>query len=356
MPQAKEPDSCGIGSGSTLVIHLLDGCNLQCRHCYMDAGTARATRLPLGLVERSLGEVGLLGVRAVHFSGGEPFLHPEFAEVLHHAARQAVPELSVSTNGTLIGPREAALLRETGTAAHVSIDGPEAYHDQMRGLAGAFQASSRAIRNLVDAGVPVSIVMTVCQDNLSCLPWLAEWALGMGVDMMVVQPLLQLGRGAALAAQKLTPEQAAGLYVQLSDLGYAYRGRGLRFLLAGYRTRALLLAHPCAAYVCNGLTCHRQVIKEIKTLIVREDGTVLPESATLHPHYALGNLRDGTLLELAEHYFVDGYREFDRLCRGIYAEIIADHGSPLLPWNEMLSERSWESAVEACAASPDHAA
>jgi Fe-coproporphyrin III synthase len=323
-----------------MLVHLLNRCNLFCRHCYMDAAPWRDTSLPLELVTRSMGEAARLGIGNIWLSGGEPFLYPDLSEALRFAAGQEIIQVHVSTNGTLIGPEEAALLKDTGVKAQVSIDGPEAYHDDVRGIPGAFKRASRGIEHLTAAGVLVGIVMVVCEDNLASLPWLAEWAAGMGVERITAQPLLQFGRGAQIKQKTLSEEQLCDLFLRLSDLSQTYGPQGLRFALT-FRTRRLLAEHPCAAYVCNGDRCHRGVAKEIKRLIIREDGTVFPESPMLNPRFALGSLYEGTLQELVAHYFANGYALFDRLCRSVYQEVMPAWTSPLIPWNEILCERSW---------------
>jgi MoaA/NifB/PqqE/SkfB family radical SAM enzyme len=323
-----------------LLIHLLNRCNLFCQHCYLQASPNCSTYLPLELVLRSLGEVEPLGVSMIYLSGGEPFLYPELPEVLGCVSRRQSLKVCVATNGTLIGSAEAALLKKSGANVQISIDGAEAYHDWFRGSEGAFRRANRAIRQLVAAEVPVSVVITICQDNIQWLPWLAEWAAQIGVQHISVQPLVQLGRGFEVRDKKLSEEQMCDLFLQLSDLGCRYRSRELHFSLA-YRTRQFLLAHSCAAYVCDGIRCHRKVAKEIKKLIIREDGTVLPEIPTLDHRFALGNLHEGTLLELVARYLVDGYAQFDRLCRTVYAEVLPTWTSPIIPWDEIVSERSW---------------
>jgi MoaA/NifB/PqqE/SkfB family radical SAM enzyme len=324
-----------------LLVHLLNHCNLRCQHCYMDAAPWRDTFLPFALVFRSLGEAERLGVRTVYLTGGEPFLYPDWAAVLAFAAQQEVFQLVICTNGTRIGPVEAEQLRAGNTSINVSIDGEELYHDSFRGVPGAFRAASQGIRTVVAAGVPVTAVVTICQDNLGCLPRLAEWALEMGIERISVQPLQQVGRGAVIRQKKLTGDQMCDLFMLASDLGYAYRQRGLRFSL-NYRSKSYLLAHPCAAFVCNGTRCHRKVAKEIKMLVIKEDGTVLPEIPTLNPRFALGNLREAPLVELVARYFADGYEDFQQLCRTTFNEIVPNFTSPIVPWDEIVSERSWE--------------
>ncbi len=327
-----------------LLIHLLNRCNLLCQHCYLHAAPWRNTHLPLELVIRSLGEVEQLGIGTIYLSGGEPFLYPELPEILALVSQRQGFHLCVSTNGTLIGAAEAALLKSSGASVQVSIDGPEAYHDRFRRSEGAFRRASDGILQLVAAEVPVTVVTTICQDNTAWLPRLAEWGARMGVERISIQPLVQLGRGYGIHEKKLSEEQLHDLFLQLSDLGHTYRSRGLRFSLA-YRTRRFLLVHPCAAYVCNGTHCHRKVAKEIKKLVIREDGTVLPEIPTLDHRFALGNLREATLTELVTRYFADGYAQFDRLCRTVYEEVMPTWTSPIVPWNEIVSDRSWSFEV-----------
>ena len=167
---------------------MLNQCKFVCLHCHLDATPLCDTHLPLELVTRSLGEVEQLGIGTIYLSGGEPFLYPELPEVLALVSQQQGFELCVSTNGTLIGAAEAALLKDSGASVQVSINGPKAYHDRFRGAKGAFSRVSRGILQLVAAGVPVAIVITICQDNITVLPWLAKWAAETGVQRISVQP------------------------------------------------------------------------------------------------------------------------------------------------------------------------
>jgi MoaA/NifB/PqqE/SkfB family radical SAM enzyme len=306
----------------------------------MDSGAGRSTVLPENVVLRCLSAAEELGIGTVYLSGGEPFLHPNFSDILSSLPELRPFSIAVSTNGTLIGTREAECLKAINVTAQVSIDGAEEYHDTFRSMPGAFRAAARGIRELVKAGVPVVVVTTICSDNLDVLSWLSAWALDLGVSCISVQPLQELGRARTIVSKKLSPQQMCRLFLQVSDLGYAYAKRGLYFRLA-YRSRDHLLEHPCAAYVCNGSKCHRGVSKEIKTLIVREDGVVLPEIATLNPRYALGNVNEASLPELIAGYFETGYAEFHELCSRVYFEVVPEYLSPIIPWNELLSERSW---------------
>jgi MoaA/NifB/PqqE/SkfB family radical SAM enzyme len=324
-----------------MVIHLLNQCNLFCRHCFM-AATSRVDKI-LGkdLVLRSLREVEQLGIGRVHLTGGEPFMYPYLSEVLSFISQQQEFVSAISTNGTLIDESWIGPLSDSKITVNVSIDGPEDYHDKFRGSKGAFLKANENIKLMLDAKIPVSVVTTVCQDNLEYLPWLANWASEMGIKNVTIQPLLHLGRASAISDKKLSQIQICDMFFLLSDLCHAYRSKGVGFGLA-YRNRDYLLEHPCAAYVCNGNKCHRNVAKEIKKLIIREDGTVLPEVETLNPRFSLGNLNEGKLVDLVNEYFEYGYSNFHELCRLAYTEILSKWSSPIVPWNEIISEESWK--------------
>jgi len=329
------PEQAGV-----LLIHLLDRCNLHCQHCYIDASTNGDQYLPRRLVVRSLLETERLGIRTVYLTGGEPILHPDLAAILSSNIPGQLFQWILCTNGTLIGSAEASFLKAAHAGAQVSIDGDECYHDAFRGSDGAFRRASRGIQALVAASVPVTVVVTICQDNLSCLPRLVEWACRLGVRRISVQPLQEVGRGANIRKKKLSQEQICELFLSLSDLGYRYRKRHIRFSLA-YYSKSLLLAHPCAAYVCNGEKCHRHVAKEIKKLVIRANGIVLPEVPTLNPRFALGNIYDDTLHDLVTRYMAHGYEDFHSFCRKVFMEVMPEFQAPIVPWDEIISERSW---------------
>jgi Fe-coproporphyrin III synthase len=322
-----------------LMLHLLGRCNLECRHCYMEGSPVRKEYLPLEQVLGAIGECKQLGIGTLCVTGGEPLLYRDIELVLRVARRDAQLQITLCTNGMLITPRLSALLRELSVRLNISVDGDEAFHDQFRNLKGAFRATEKGVRTAVEARIPITIVTTVSQDNLSLLPHTVGWAAKCGATQLLVQPLLKLGRGTNIAEQCLTFTQMNRLILQLSDLANQYRDTGLSCQVIG-ASRKFLLAHPCGAYVCNGMGCHRGVAKEIKKLVIREDGTVLPEVPNLSHRFALGRIEDGPLTAMVNRYFENGYGEFDRLCRTAYAEVLPEWDCVIVPWEQIIAERS----------------
>jgi MoaA/NifB/PqqE/SkfB family radical SAM enzyme len=304
----------------------------------MDGSPRRREQLPFDWVADSLRAAPDLGIGSVFLTGGEPMLYSRFADVASVAASLQGVTTTVCTNATLVRQREAELLAGYGFDVHVSIDGEPAHHDLFRGYEGAFRRAERGVKRLVDAGAPLTIVTTVTQANFSHFLRTAQWALDAGAKRLLVQPLLDLGRGSQIHAQRLTSAQLNLLILQTSDFANSSDGRIEASIIGG--SKRFFLAHPCAAYVCNGGGCHRNVKAEIKKIVVREDGTVLPEATNLNHRYALGNVADGPLGDLISRYFDDGYAAFDRLCRATYDELVADWPDAILPWDQLLADRS----------------
>jgi len=306
----------------------------------MEGSPQRREQLPLERVLSAISESKALGIGTICLTGGEPLLYPGLDKVLEAATAIPGVKTLVCTNGTLVTATRAARFRELGISLNISIDGEPDFHDRFRNLPGAFRLSERGCRAAVEAGVPLTIISSISQDNLDSLEFLVNWARDIGAEQFFAQPLLTLGRGAGISDRCLTFAQLDRLILHLTDLANRPANRTLRCQIIGAKKK-FLLEHPCGAFVCNGTGCHRGVAKEIKKLVVREDGTVLPEVPNLNPRYGLGNIRDGALLELAQRYFERGYDAFDRLCRAAYLEVLPGWESVIVPWEQILSERSY---------------
>jgi len=340
MNNTKEDISVFIQRTGNLLIHLLNTCNLSCQHCYLNADKYSKKMIPYDLVVDILEEADDLSMKSVQFSGGEPFLFPKIFELLESANNKSY-FLTVSTNGTLINERAAERLADLNIKIVTSIDGPAEYHDRFRAKIGAFAQTEKAIKLLVQKNVPVKLVATICRDNLDTIDWLAEWALSMGVESIQFQPLEKIGRGANIESKRLQGEELHDLFIRLNDAAVLCQGEKMKLTMT-YQSREYMLAHPCSAYVCNGKKCHRGIEKELKKIVIREDGAILPELVDIDRKYAIGNIFDNTLTHSIKNFLEQGYAEFDHLCRTVYKDSVINSSGPLVAWGELLIERSKE--------------
>ena len=206
--------------------HLTDKCNLKCRHCYQEGGLTEEMTLPeiegvigeiVGMLEYWQEAYGIDFSPSFNITGGEPFLRPDFFEILERLAGTGF-DLYILSNGTLISPETArtlAALRVQGV--QVSLEGPAEIHDQIRGQ-GSFAASLAGIRQLLAAGVKVSLNATLSQVNAAYFPDLVEIATSLGVPELGFSRLVPSGRGSDLLAQMLPAEEVRQLYKAIFSL------------------------------------------------------------------------------------------------------------------------------------------
>ena len=190
-PEPKYP------SLNTLYFYLAEGCNLLCRHCWL-APVQRTPEEPGPVLDPelfySIIEQGKkLGLKGVKFTGGEPLLHPHFAEFVDYVKEQELG-LTVETNGTLVTLELAGKIASaSGVFVSVSLDGVDAEtHERVRGVAGSFQGALQGIGNLVAAGIRPQLIMSVMRHNREQMEPLVRLAEELGVESVkfnVVQPI-----------------------------------------------------------------------------------------------------------------------------------------------------------------------
>ena len=114
-------------------------CNLRCRICAIWRQAAQSSEhdqiLTPDLVKTALAALAEQGLRKVHFSGGEVFLWPGLAEVVHFSRGLGL-QVNLTTNGTLLDKEEARWLVEdrVHTVAFSLDAATEKKHDAARGV------------------------------------------------------------------------------------------------------------------------------------------------------------------------------------------------------------------------------
>jgi len=115
-----------------LIMHVSTRCDQTCAHCSIWRSNGRAA-VSLSLEARLdlIAEAKSMGARAILFTGGEPLLC-DHIEALARGARGLGLSVQIATNGLGLG-RSMSWLAETVEELYVSIEGPAAVHDTIRG-------------------------------------------------------------------------------------------------------------------------------------------------------------------------------------------------------------------------------
>jgi radical SAM protein with 4Fe4S-binding SPASM domain len=168
-------------------LELTKRCNLTCPHCYIDGGDARDLEMPASEFYRLIDEFAAMGVWAIAFTGGEPTLHPEFANLVRHAhSRQLL--VGVATNGMFLTAELLDSIPKDGVIISVSMDNLHV------GAQHEFKAATKAVLRSQERGFLTNIMTNTNRESIHYLDKLMAWAEQHGVSVRSV-PFSPLGRG-----------------------------------------------------------------------------------------------------------------------------------------------------------------
>lgn len=108
---------------------------------------------------------------SISVAGGEPFLKEDLDEFIMYLDKKKI-SCVISTNGWFTEKIEhlIAKMEDNKTVRFaISIDGPEAMHDEIRQCKGIYQRALNSAKILRDAGFDVQVNMVVQKDNLDSL-------------------------------------------------------------------------------------------------------------------------------------------------------------------------------------------
>lgn len=178
------PAACRVA-----IWHVTRRCNMHCQHCYYLYDSDRRSEFTLSSIRAIAANLRSLGVELVRVSGGEPTISRSFPEILHELAANAL-HFIVNTNGKHLKPAHLELLVANPylRSMQVSLDGPRAAHDLLRG-GTSYDAVLETIRTLVAAGVYVRVVSMLHPAWMAPSPVVdfADFVATLGVQDWVVE-------------------------------------------------------------------------------------------------------------------------------------------------------------------------
>jgi MoaA/NifB/PqqE/SkfB family radical SAM enzyme len=156
-----------IPRGVKLIFELTNRCNFSCVHC-IRAEDEPHDYLPVTIVDKVLREVqAYQPVNLVAFTGGEPTLHPQFADIVELVATQGY-RVTFVTNGWNFLQTLAKIQAWKSSIESVSfsLDGAtETTHDTLRRQPGSFRRLMQAISLCHVHSIPVHLNMVVTRAN-----------------------------------------------------------------------------------------------------------------------------------------------------------------------------------------------
>ncbi|MEM1297550.1 MAG: radical SAM protein [Verrucomicrobiota bacterium] len=146
-----------------LYISILNSCNLRCQGCWVDVDKPQV-KINLDSLNQIVNDAREHGNSFFGILGGEPFLHPELFDFL---AQHPDCFFQVFTNGQMITPKKARLLRKVANATPlVSIEGNEIVSNERRGKNDVYKRTLKGLQNCLDEKIMTGVATSVCQTNI----------------------------------------------------------------------------------------------------------------------------------------------------------------------------------------------
>ncbi len=210
-------------------------CNMDCKMCYVRLSRQDQEAIaPLSNADRWLkmaSEARDAGMLYLLLTGGEPFLHPQFRQILEGLHKMGLI-ISLNSNGTLINEETVSWLK-TCPPVRINISLYGASNETYARLCGnpqGFTQVTKAIALLKAAGISVKLNCSLTPQNAADLPEMVRFAQENQLILQVATYMFPpIRKATELAGQntRFTPEEAA-YYMAYAD----YLTRGAERFLA----------------------------------------------------------------------------------------------------------------------------
>jgi MoaA/NifB/PqqE/SkfB family radical SAM enzyme len=200
-------------------IDLTYHCNNDCLHCWLRIppdSEGEEGELTFAEIRAIVEEARAMGCRRWSISGGEPMLRPDFAGILEYVQmRSAV--YALNTNGTLITPRIAGLMKKPGFKMIALYGATPDVHDAITRNPGSFEAFLRGVSYLKEAGAGFTVQIVPMKNNYAQYERMVRLAESLSPSWKLGATWLYLSAGRdpaknrEIEGQRLEPAEAAAL-------------------------------------------------------------------------------------------------------------------------------------------------
>lgn len=226
-----------------LDIELTERCNNACQHCYINLPAsdmaAKQRELTTQQWQDIIGQAAELGTLSIRFTGGEPLLRPDFADLYLYTRRLGI-QVILFTNGRLITPELADLFVRVPPLKKIELTTygmhPASY-DAVSCVPDSFTEYKRGIDLLQERRIPFVVKSVLLPPNKTeraefeswsaALPGMQGLTPGYSVFLVLRTRRDFLAKNRAIIRLRLPPEEALGFLIRDE---HAYRQGMAQFL------------------------------------------------------------------------------------------------------------------------------
>jgi len=171
--------------------HVTYECNLNCIHCYANAGRgATLEQLSTGEALRLIQEVAELGAKAIVFTGGEPLMRCDILDLIEYTSDIGLKPI-LATNGTLLNDDIIKRLKDVDASIAINIPSiNEKIHRRFTGVNSSLTVKLNVLDKCLRYGVKCSVGIAITKLNLKDINNVIDYCLKRNVfiDIISVVP------------------------------------------------------------------------------------------------------------------------------------------------------------------------
>ena len=173
-----------------LRIALTPRCNLKCIYCHHEGEVGPKEEIPDEMVVNVARAAAELGVRSLKFTGGEPLLRKDLADLISQMPQDL--DISLTTNGIFLADQAEPLAKAGLDRVNISLDSlnPENYCAITGGKIGDLERVMAGIDSAKRAGLePIKLNVVVLKKNEHEIPGLIDFSRRKGVILQLIELL-----------------------------------------------------------------------------------------------------------------------------------------------------------------------
>jgi radical SAM protein with 4Fe4S-binding SPASM domain len=204
-----------LSAPETVHLALTHRCNYHCQSCYIDTRTTK--EMTTSEIEALIEEMAEMKVFQLAIGGGEPFLREDLIEIVKYANQCGIVS-NITTNGSLITPKNVAQLSDCIGQIQLSVNGPSKKHHEANRQINSFKTVLKAIEVLQTQKIRFGMNILLCQDNLQNIQNLIQFGVEKGASTLnFIRPKPSKQNQIWYAKSRLSTEDYRTLSLALQD-------------------------------------------------------------------------------------------------------------------------------------------
>ena len=170
-----------------LRISLTQRCNLNCIYCHHEGEGASTTEMSPGEIIRILKVASSLGISRVKYTGGEPLLRADLAEIIEGTLSAGISDVAITTNGMLL-KRWANRLIDAGLR-HLNLSLPSIKPEVYNSITGgSLEVVIEGVKEARSRGLEIKLNTVIMKGiNVSDIDSLMDFAISNGCSLQIIE-------------------------------------------------------------------------------------------------------------------------------------------------------------------------